>query len=106
MSQLPLQVLRLAPDLKRPAVVQNATDTLASIACLPIVPPEDVGWAHEPVFMRKIDSDGAGAETEQARPSDEGDVVEHDHVIRPCCEHFANRPAMDHRPPELMSEEG
>ncbi len=54
-AQLPMDKPQMSPQLRRTMITDAATETLPRIAHLAIVPPQDVGRANQPMFMRLID---------------------------------------------------
>ena len=77
MPQAALDCSRVTPGLGRPFPRQAAANATRAVTWLAIVLPEQVHRADQPVLMCSHDSDGPpiGSQSEDARTSDERDIV-------------------------------
>ena len=71
----------VAPELRRPPERERAAEALRLLARLPVVLPEHVHRADEPVLVRRVELHAA-AKLEHAGTADQRDVVEVDDVER------------------------
>ena len=70
----------LPPELRRSAPFEHAPEAVGLVTGFPVVFPEQVHRADQPVLVRCHDPDGFPAHLQDTRAADERDVVEVDHV--------------------------
>src|SRR4051794_4120615 len=76
---LPFEISRIPPKLRRTTVVQHAAQALAARTSLAIMAPEHMSRADEPVLVRHVQLQ-RGSGTQHAGPSDQRYVVKVDDV--------------------------
>ena len=88
----------VAPGLGRAAAGEGAADAVGAVAGLPVVLPEQVHRADQPVLVRRHQADRRAAELEHAGAADERDVVEVDDVGVDGVEGLAEGLGLEERP--------
>lgn len=70
----------VAPDLGRNSGPEAAGETVGPGTGFPVVLPEDVGGAEEPVFVEGVEGEGSPTHRDGAGAADEREIVEVDDV--------------------------
>jgi hypothetical protein len=101
--QSPRQVACVSPALRWSPIVHHATQALSAGAGLLLMAPQNVTGTDEPMFMGHIQFESV-SQVEQARPSNQRDVVIVDNVELPLRQDVANLSPMNNRSAELVCQ--
>ncbi len=104
MLEIPRQRSRVAPDLRRAAVSEDAAETLSAGTGLTLMAPEEVTRTDEPVFVSHVELEPVSG-GKNGGTAHQGHVVKGDYIEAPGVQSPPNRPSMNEWPARLMREQ-